>query len=114
MPQISGSVSVAANSVNDNVLAGSQFEFLPYDAALEFGLSASATGLSADVYSGQDVLLERGSVNDKSGAAVPNPVYPDDFSLNDVAAAGERIKVRFINDTAGAITAYWNIRIAPF
>jgi hypothetical protein len=59
MPVIQGSVSVPANSVNDNVLQGSQFEFLPYNALLEFGLLGSAAGLLADVYSGQDTLPVR-------------------------------------------------------
>jgi len=59
MPVIQNSVSIAANTTNDNVIQGSQFEFLPYNAQLEFGLVGSATGLVADVYSGQDTVAER-------------------------------------------------------
>ncbi len=36
MPLIQSSVSIPASSVIDNVIAGSQFEFLPYNAAREF------------------------------------------------------------------------------
>ena len=112
MPVIQSSVSVAASSVNDNVLAGSQFEFLPYDAALEFGLNGDANGgdLRVDVYSGQDVITEQMTPSVQNRA----PVYPDDFVLTDVAAAGERIKVRVRNTSAaGARTLFFGVRISP-
>lgn len=108
MPAIQGSVSVPAQSANDNVLSGSQFEYLPYDAELEFGVQGSATGLLIDIYSGVDVLCE--------GYAVPLqnrfPIYPDDFAFTDYAAAGDRLKIRVRNTTAGALTVFWNVKIA--
>lgn len=109
MPVIQSSVSIAANSTNDNVLTGSQFEFLPYDAYLEFGVNGSAAGLVADIYSGQDTIAEGMGVNTQNRF----PVYPDDFPLNDVAAAGERIKLRARNTTAGALTLFFSVRITP-
>ncbi len=109
MPVIQNSVSVAANATNDNVLAGSQFEFLPYNAYLEFGLVASAAGLVADVYSGQDTVAESFALSVQNRF----PVYPDDYPLNDVAAGGERIKVRIRNTTGGALTAFFSVRISP-
>lgn len=109
MPVIQNSVSVAANAVNDNVLAGSQFEFLPYHAKIDFGLVGSAIGLLCDVYSGQDIVAE--------SFAPPTtnrfPVNPDDFTLTDVAAAGERLKVRARNTTAGALTLFFGVSILP-
>lgn len=109
MPLIQQSVSIAGNATNDNVLQGSQYEFLPYDAFLEFGLCGSATGLVADVFSGQDVLAENMLLNVQNRI----PLYPDDFNLNDVAAAGERIKVRVRNTTGGALTAFYALKITP-
>jgi hypothetical protein len=112
MPLIQGSTSIALSSVNDNVLTGSQFEFLPYNAVVEFGLNGDANGadLRVDVYSGQDVLMENAPMNTRAVI----PTYPDDFLLNDVAAAGERIKVRARNVSAAAArTLYWVIRITP-
>jgi hypothetical protein len=112
MPLISGSASVAASSVNDNLLTGSQFEFLPFDAFLEFGVNGDANGadMRVDVYSGQDVLLESAPLNVRAAM----PLYPDDFMLNDVAAAGERIKIRVRNTSAaGARTVYFTIKITP-
>lgn len=109
MPVIQNSVSVAANSTNDNVIQGSQFEFLPYNAMLEFGLCGSAAGLVADVYSGQDTVAESFALNTQNRF----PVYPDDYPLNDVAGAGERVKVRIRNTTVGALTAFYSVKITP-
>lgn len=107
MPVIQNTVSVAANSTNDNVLQGSQFEFLPYNAFIEFGLVGSATGLVADVYSGQDTVAESYALSTQNRF----PIYPDDFPLNDVAGIGERLKVRIRNTTGGALTAFFSVRI---
>lgn len=112
MPLIQNSVSVALSAVNDNVFEGSQFEFLPYNAFLEFGIVGDANGadLRIDVYSGQDVLVENmaPSIQDRV------PIYPDDFPLNDVAAAGERIKMRVRNTSAAAArTLNFALKITP-
>ena len=109
MPLIQGSVTVTANTVTDNVLTGSQFEFLPYDASLNFGMTASATGLIVDAYSGQDTLCEG------MAPSLQNrfPINPDDFVLQDVAAAGERIKLRVRNTTGGNLTFFYAVQITP-
>jgi hypothetical protein len=112
MPTVQNRVSVAANSVTDNVLTGSQYEFLPYDANLEFAVvgDTNATDLRVDVYSGQDVLME----NSEPSAQNRMPVYPDDFTLVDQAAAGERLKIRVRNTNgAAARTLFYSLRITP-
>ncbi len=109
MPVIQNSTSVAANSVNDNVLAGSQFEYLPYNARLMFGINGSAAGLLADVYSGQDIVAESMAVNSQNRF----PINPDDFVLTDVGAAGDRLKLRLRNTTGGALTGFWSVNIIP-
>jgi len=109
MPLIQSSVSIAGSGVNDNVLTGSQFEFLPYNALLEFGLIGAAAGLVADIMSGADVVAESYALN----PANRYPLYPDDFPLNDVAQAGDRLKVRVRNTTGGAVVVNYSIRITP-
>jgi len=109
MPLIQSSATLAAGAVVDNLLSGSQFEFLPYDASLSFAINGSANGLLSDVYSGQDVLAENFSVNSANRV----PINPDDFLLHDVAAAGERIKVRVRNPTAGPLTVFYAVVITP-
>lgn len=112
MPLIQSSVSVPAASVNDNVLAGSQFEFAPSNALVEFATVGDANGgdLRIDVYSGQDVLAEQ---------LVPSvqariPIYPDDYILQDVVRYGERLKIRVRNTNAGAArTIFFAVRLTP-
>ena len=107
MIQVTG--SLATNTVNDNVIAGSQYEFVQRPCALDFGIVGSATGLLADVYSGQDMLCEGMAVS----AANRYPVFPDDFTLSDVAGLGERLKVRIRNPTGGSLTYFVGIRLTP-
>lgn len=112
MPIIQGRTSVNLSSVNDNVLAGSQFEFAPYNALIEFGLcgDANASDLRVDVYSGQDVITEQLEPNAQNRI----PLYPDDFILQDVVRAGERIKIRVRNTSAAAArTLFHSVRITP-
>lgn len=75
-------------------LQGSQYEYLPFNALLEFAILEKTNdpqGVKATVYSGSDVLMEQSSVDVKDTL---NAIYPDDFTLQDVAAAGERIGVQ--------------------
>jgi hypothetical protein len=111
MPMMQGTTSIAGLTVNDNILSGSQWEFLPYNARLEFGLvgDANAADLRVDVYSGQDVILE----NAPPSAQNRIPIYPDDFTLTDFAAAGERLKIRVRNTNAAARSINFCIRISP-
>jgi len=111
MPSVSLLNTVLTLVTVDNVLTGSQFEFLPYDSYLEFGLTSSGVvgDWIVDVFSGQDVLLEQGSVS----ILDRQPVYPDDFVLTDVAAGGERIKIRIRNSSAGTLNFFTTLRITP-
>lgn len=108
-PTITDRRSVGANTTVGNVLTGSQFEFMPFDGAVEFGLVASAVGLNASVSSGTDILQQDQEIS----AANRLPIYPDDFLLTDVAAAGERLVVALRNTTAGAITSFVVVKITP-
>jgi len=107
--QLATTIPTAAPSVVDNVLVGSQWLYLPYNARVEFGLVAAATGLLCDVYSGQDLLTEG------FAPSLLNrfPVYPDDFTLEDVAAAGEALKVRARNTTVADIILRTSVKITP-
>jgi len=111
MPTIQNRASIAGLGTTDNVLTGSQYEFLPYDANIEFAVvgDANATDLRVDIYSGQDVLME----NSEPSAQNRIPIYPDDFTLVDQAAAGERIKIRARNSNAAARTLFYSLRITP-
>lgn len=108
MPFFQKSVSIAANATEDNVLTGSQWEFIQFPAAsVQFGIVASATGLKVDVYSGADALAEdiEPSLQNRF------PVFPDDYTLSDIAVQGDRLKVRARNTTGGALTIFVGLRV---
>lgn len=98
MPVIQKRVALAANGTA-TPLAGSQYEFLPFDAQIEIAVQADATGVVASVFSGSDVLMQEDAV--QIGTINVFPKYPDDFYLRDVAAAGERLSIN-LRDTSGA------------
>lgn len=99
MPTIRATTTNLAANGTAYPLQGNQYEYLPFNAAVEFAIVANATGILATVYSGSDVLQQAGAVTVKS----TSPVYPDDFLLTDAAAAGERISVE-LRETAGVAT----------
>lgn len=98
MPVIQQRVVLAASGTAAP-LAGSQYEFLPFDASVEIAMQADATGVLASVFSGSDVLMQEGPV--QLGTINVMPKYPDDFYLTDVAAAGERLSI-VLRDTSAA------------
>ena len=102
MPIINRSTSIGAGATNDNIFAGSAFEYLPGNAALAFGI-VQATGNVGDllvtVQSGSDVLQEEAPITVFNGM----PRRDVDFILNDVALGGERLLLRVRNTSAGAI-----------
>lgn len=80
-------------------LQGQQYEYLRFPARVQFAIVASAAGILATVYSGTDLLMQRSPATVKATPVV----YPDDFLLDDVADAGERLSVE-LNETANVAT----------
>ena len=108
MPTMQGQVSVAANSVSPNVLAGEQYEFLPTNAQVTFSTTGSVTGLRTSLLAGGVTLI-----NDQEiGLQNRFPIIPDDILSSEVVPAGARLLATFRNTTAGAIVAFWRFDIA--
>lgn len=91
---------------------GSQYEYLPFDAQVEFAILADAGDtIRATVHSGSDLLLQNSVIDNK---AVTDPIqYPWDYDIVDAAAQGERIGVELSN--VGIVNAISRtvIRITP-
>lgn len=100
MPVIQREVSVAAGAVNENILSGSAFEFARQNSLVSIGVAQSATGGFATINSGADVIAEEFS----PAVLTRYPIIPDEMYYSDVAAAGDRIVIRFRNPTGGALT----------
>lgn len=109
MPIIRRETSIAANSTVDNIVAGSIYEFMPFNSALAIGNNAAATGLVVTVNTGSDTLQE------ESPAFVSTsfPVIPDDMDLTDISAAGERLVIKARNTTGGAVILRTLVQISP-
>lgn len=112
MPVISGRVSIATGVTVANVLAGSQYEFAPFDGTIELGMFADKNLVSCAVFSGPDTLQEPGGMV-PFGAAEAAPKYPDDYHWEDEVAAGDRLKVTLTNGNAGTTLVNWVLRISP-
>jgi len=108
MPTIRRRTTVAAGDGPQTVfpLQGNQYEYLPFNARVEFAIVGHAGGaalvpadidrVTATVFSGSDILQQQSGITNKSAttAQSQDAVYPDDFLLDDVAAAGERLSVQ--------------------
>ena len=112
MPSILVATVDAATGVTVNPLIGSQYEYLSFDAMVEFAVYAD-TGdtFTLSVFSGSDVLMQNATMPILA-TAVPI-LYPDHFYLNDVAAAGERLGVQAVNGTGGIASMRTLVRITP-
>lgn len=104
MPTMQDSVSVAANSVSANVLAGQLYEFIP-ETNLTVSCTGSATGLRTSLIVGAPII-------DDQAIGLQNrfPIVPDDV-IHSGYVPGGRMILRFRNTTAGALTAFWRVDV---
>jgi len=112
MPLIRKRLTNIAANATVNPLSGDQYEYLPFNARVEFAVVANAITLDVTIYSGSDVLQQGGP---PSLYADPITVHAsDDFLVDDVAAAGERLNV-VLRETGGVATtdAEIAVRITP-
>jgi len=113
MPTIR-SVDVLAVGVPTFPLQGNQYEYLPFNARVEFAIKEiTPTALVGDVestvFSGTDILQQQALISGVVGGSI---AYPDDFLLDDVAAAGERLSVE-LRSAAGSATVETVVKITP-
>jgi len=101
MPMILREVTIVANTTNENLIAGSAFEFARGRGVLSIGICGAATGLVANLQAGADIIAE--------AFALPiltrYPIVPDEFYFTDVVEQGDRIVERVQNTTGGNIVA---------
>ncbi len=112
MPSILVQTTDAAAGATVNPLQGSQYEYLPFDALVEFAIYADTADVwSISVFSGSDVLMQSSPAPILATAAPI--IYPDHFFLQDVAAAGERLGVQAVNGTGAIASLRTLVRITP-
>lgn len=112
MATIMVSTTDAADGSTTNPLQGSQYEYLPFNAFVEFAIYADTGDVfTVSAFSGTDVLMQ-GAPMPILATATPI-IYPDHYYLNDVALAGERLGVQATNSTGGVASFRTSVRITP-
>lgn len=124
MPMILNQTAVLTASVNNNVIAGSAFEFARVQSIYSIGVAQSNPGGFCTIQGGSDIIAEEfpppvvgtAAVN-PSGAALTTtsayPVVPDEMYFTDVLNPGDRLVIRFRNPTGGTITLSTVVQISP-
>jgi len=106
MPTMQDSVSVAANAVSTNVLAGQLYEFIETGTLVVLSCTGSVTGLRTTF------IINNPVVNDQAiGLQNRFPIIPDDLLFTGRVRRG-RLVLTFRNTTAGAITAFWRVDVS--
>jgi len=101
MPVIQRATSIAANSVNDNLVAGSAFEFARTPQIVSAGVCQSATGLFVTITAGPDLIAEEFEPVIKTTF----PIIPDDMFYTFGMRQADRLVIRARNSTGGALIA---------
>lgn len=97
------SVSVAANSVSSNQLAGQLYEFAAPGQLITLSAAGSATGLRCTFICGVPIVNDQ-AINLQNRF----PILPDDIIFSEVVPGGRMI-LTFRNTTGGALTAFWRV-----
>lgn len=103
MPLMQDSVSVAANAVSANVLAGQLYEFVAPGTNVTVSVTGSATGLRTTFICGVPIINDQ-AINLQNRF----PLIPDDI-ITTGAMPGGRMILTARNTTAGALTFFWRV-----
>lgn len=109
MANMSVATPLAAAGDQGFPLRGQQYEILTFDALVEFAITTDIVVTRASVYSGTDLLQQSGDVP-LLAAATPH-LYPDNFTLNDYAAAMDRLSVELTKISGAANVARTTVRV---
>lgn len=103
MPSTKLATSIGATTINENVLSGTDFEFVPWPALVSISATGSATGLILDLKADNEDLVAQAIPN--VAAAAGRVIVPDDTIIaQEPVRGGQRLKVRANNPTGGALT----------
>lgn len=101
MPMILRSPSIGAGGTNENLLAGSSFEFARGRGVVSMGIMGAAAGMICNLQAGGDIVAEAFELP----VGTRYPIVPDEMYFTDVVEQGDRLVQRVQNTTAGALIA---------
>lgn len=102
MPAFTFSQSIAAGATFDP-LDNWQYRYAPYRALMEVFHRATAVGIVVTITTGSDTVQEESPVSG-GGTAGTLPSRLNIEPVTDKVDAGDLLKVRYRNTTAGAVT----------
>lgn len=105
MPTMQDSVTVTANNVSANVLAGQLYEFLEPGTPVTLSVVAAATGIRCTYICGVPLINDQAV---RFRAAADFPLIPDDVLLNNAVPGGRQV-LTFRNTTGANIVAQWRV-----
>ena len=103
MPTILRRTALGIAAVADNVLAGSEFEFLPRAARIRVYQVSDQVDTTLDVSFG-NAIQTQAAVSPLEPAANQGPFTDRHLIVDDVADAGDRIVVRVRGGAAASVT----------
>jgi hypothetical protein len=106
MPMMQDSVSVAANGVSTNQLAGQLYEFVPNGTRVTLAVTGSATGLRCTLVANIPVVNDQ-AINLQNRF----PIIPDDIMYTGTVRQC-RLVLTARNTTAGALTFFWRVDVS--
>lgn len=101
--------SVAAGAINNNIFAGSAYEYANSRQVVSMGVVQSATGGFATIQAGPAVVAEEFAPAIKT----TYPIIPDEMYYNFGMNQGDRLICRYRNPTGGALTVRAVAQIQP-
>jgi hypothetical protein len=102
-------VTVAANSTNNNVVSGSAFEFARTRQLISVGFVAAAAGVFAAISAGSDLITEEFELP----ILTTYPIIPDNMYFTDYMENGDRLVLRARNSTGAGIIVRAMVQISP-
>lgn len=100
MPSLLVELSIAANTTNQNIIAGSAYEFARGAGVVSIGIAQSATGCVGNIQAGAEIVAEAFPLP----ILTRYPIIPDEMYFAAGLAQGDRLVERVQNTTAGALT----------
>jgi len=108
MPTMQDTVSVAANSVSANVMAGQLYEFPAPGTPIRIAALGAATGIRCTMISAVPIINDQ-AIN--FNATSQFPIIPDNV-VGTFRHRGGRLVLTFRNTTGGAIVTGWRVDVA--
>lgn len=102
-------VALAAGVQTANVLAGTQLEYMQYNAKLILGCTGGGSGVRVSLQVGNDVVIDDQLISDLTRW----PISPDDFLQDTGSRKGDRNVLRFRNTSGAARTINFVVKALP-